>query len=197
MPQDPNGTNTDDLERRGPPSEIEAEEPLATVRLNPTHRTRDFACAKSERVTKFLRDQASLWVEQRYCGAFILPNPEDPTGILGYYTLSQYYLARDEMSNKIRSKQLLSNVPLALIGFMGKQDGTETGIGAALIVDAARRVYRQLDIPARGLALEPEGGVSNAKLWNWYKSAGFKPAKTIPGLMYAPFENLIPELTGV
>lgn len=101
------------------------------------------------------------------------------------------------MSSKLKSRQLVNNVPLALVGFMGKQDGTEAGLGAALIVDAARRVYRQNDIPARGLALEPEGGKANAKLWNWYESVGFKPAKTMPGLMYAPFENLIPELTRV
>jgi hypothetical protein len=196
MPQESDGTVTDDIERRGLASAIEAEEPLETYRLNPTHRTRDFSCSKSERVTKFLRETASLWVEQRYCGVFVFPSPDDPTVIWGYYTLSQYFLTRDEMSNKIRSRQLTGNVPLVLVGYMGKHDGTPTGLGAILLMDAARRVYRQLDIPARGLALEPEGGKTNTKLWNWYERAGFKPAKTIPSLMYAPFENLIPELTG-
>jgi hypothetical protein len=72
---------------------------------------------------------------------------------------------------------------------------TPAGIGAALLVDAARRVHRNLDIPAWGMALEPEGGKENAKLWKWYEGVGFIPAKTKTGLMYAPYENLIPELT--
>jgi hypothetical protein len=195
MSQESGGTVADDIERRGPASTIEAEEPLATVRLNPAHRTRDFNCSNSSRVTKFIRETAGLWVEQRYCGVFIFPDPDDPTAIWGYYTLSQYFLSRSEMSNKHRSRQLVGNVPLALVGFMGKQDGAPTGLGAVLLTDAARRVYRSLDIPARGLALEPEGGKDNSKLWAWYESIRFCPAKTLPSLMYAPFENLMPELT--
>jgi hypothetical protein len=84
---------------------------------------------------------------------------------------------------------------MVLIGYMGKQDGCATGIGAALVVDAARRAHRNIDIPAWGLALECEGGQQNEKLWNWYRSLKFTPSKTISGLMYAPYENLVPELT--
>jgi hypothetical protein len=195
MHQESDGTVADDIERSGPASGIEAEAPLETVRLNPTHRTRDFSCAKSPRVTKFIREQAIRWVDRRYCGVFIYPNPDDPTEIWGYYTLSQYLLTRDEMDRKFRSRQLVQSIPLALIGFMGKQDGVPTGFGGILLTDAARRVYRHLDVPACGLALEPEGGKENTKLWNWYLSADFIPAKTKPGLMYGLYENLIPELT--
>lgn len=88
----------------------------------------------------------------------------------------------------------MANVPLALIGFMGKQDGTDTGIGAILVTDAARRAYRNLDMPTRGLAVEPEDGRGNAKLWSWYESLRFCPAKNVPGLMYGPYENFLPEL---
>ncbi len=82
---------------------------------------------------------------------------------------------------------------MALLGYMGRCDGAPKGLGGVLIVDAARRAHRQTDIPARGLALEPEGGRANVKLWQWYQDAGFKPAKTLE-LMYAPYENLMPEL---
>jgi hypothetical protein len=69
------------------------------------------------------------------------------------------------------------------------------GLGAGLLVDPARRAYRQADTPACGIATEPESGRDNPKLWAWYERAGFIPAKTLPRLMYAPLENLIPELT--
>jgi hypothetical protein len=195
MHQESYGTVTDDFGRRGSAQGTEAEEPLATVRLNPIHRVQDFTCTKSERVTRFIREQAARWVERRLCGVFVLPDPDNPAAVLGYYSLSQFVLSRNEMSNKHKSGQLLQAVPLVLIGFMGKQDGSRRGIGAALLVDAARRAHRNIDIPAWGLALECEGGQENAKLWNWYKSARFIPSKTNAGLMYTPYENLIPELT--
>jgi hypothetical protein len=100
------------------------------------------------------------------------------------------------MKNNHKSRQLIREVPLALIGYMGKQDGSASGIGAALLVDAARRAHRSVDIPAWGMVLDCEGGQQNGKLWNWYKSVGFIPSKSDPGRMYAPYQNLIPELTG-
>src|SRR5258708_33642475 len=166
MHHESDGTVADNIERAGPASAVEAEEPLVTVRLNPTHRTRDFSCAKSARVTKFIREQASRWVDRRLCGVFIFPSPDDPTANLGYYTLSQYLIGRDEMDRKYKSRQLVESVPLALIGFMGKGDGGPAGFWGILLTGAGRRVYRHLDIPAWGLALEPEGRKENAKLWS-------------------------------
>src|SRR5215472_10996777 len=47
-----------------------------------------------------------------------------------------------------------------------------------------------LFMPTRGLAVEPEDGRGNAKLWSWYESLRFCPAKNVPGLMYGPYEEL-------
>jgi hypothetical protein len=84
---------------------------------------------------------------------------------------------------------------MVLIGYMGKQDGSPPGIGAALIVDAARRVRRNVDIPAWGLMLDSEGGPENKKLWAWYQSQGFVAAKADDrglGVMYAPLKKFSP-----
>ena len=182
---------------RGGASQAIKEESLATTALSPLHRVSDFICSRSERVTRFLQTQASRWVEQRLCGAFVFPDPNDPTRIWGFYTLSQYVLTRDDMRRADRDQALVSSVPMALIGFMGKQDGTPRGLGAALVIDAATRAYRHADIPAWGIAVEPEGGTGNEKLWNWYREIGFIPAKTKPSLMYAPYASLIPDLKSV
>ena len=60
--------------------------------------------------------------------------------------------------------------------------------------DLNAKTIRSLDIPAAGLAVEPEGGRGNPKLWKWYEKAGFRPAKTIDRLMYGMYESFIPEL---
>ncbi|MGC1780306.1 MAG: hypothetical protein WBB34_20415 [Xanthobacteraceae bacterium] len=194
MSDQPGGTVTDDIGRSGAIAALEGAHPLDTLHLDPTHRVGDFSCSKSERVTRFLREQAQDWMERRYCGVFIFPNPADPAVVWGYYTLSQFVVARDDMRNKDKNRQLLQTVPLAQIGFMGKADGTPTGLGAILLTDAARRVYRSLDIPAWGITLEPERGKDNPKLWAWYQRAGFIELKSNPNRMYASYEKLIPEL---
>jgi hypothetical protein len=194
MSEQSEGAIADDIGRSSPASPVTAEAALGTVRLNSTHRTDNFSCSRSARVTGFLREQALDRAEHRYCGVFILEDPDDPAHILGYYTLSPFILSRDAMSSSHRSKQVMANVPLALIGFMGKQDGTDKGIGALLVSDAARRAYRNLDMPTRGLAVQPEDGKENAKLWSWYESMRFCAAKSIPGVMYGPYENFMPEL---
>jgi hypothetical protein len=85
--------------------------------------------------------------------------------------------------------------PMVRIGFMGRDDSSPKGFGAALLVDAARRVYRNGDIAAWGLVLESENGPDNKKLWEWYKAQGFKPCRGAhPHSMYAPLSAFLPEL---
>ena len=129
-----------------------------------------------------------------YCRVFVLPDPNDETGIFGFYTLSPTALVRSRTTGS-EQKRIPGGlaVPLILIGFMGRDDKATKGLGAALIVDAARRVHRNPDIPAWGLALDSEGGPDNAKLWNWYQRQGFIPAKRDEegrhGLMYASLKK--------
>jgi hypothetical protein len=68
-------------------------------------------------------------------------------------------------------------IPMALIGFMGRDDGPTVGPGVALVVDAARRVHRRTDFAAWGLMLDCKGGEANAKLWSWCIDQRFTPAK--------------------
>ena len=84
-------------------------------------------------------------------------------------------------------------MPAVLIGYMGKDDRAQKGLGAALIVEAARRVVRNRDVAAWGIVLDAEGGRDNQKLWSWYQSLGFTPARLpeYPRLMYAPFSVLL------
>lgn len=169
-------------------------EPLQTVPLNDNHRCDDFVCSKSERVTGFFARERHILVPHNYCRVFILPNPDDPTHIWGFYTLSPSLLVRNRATGS-EQKRIPGGlpIPMVLIGFMGKQDGTEKGLGEALILDAARRVHRNPDIPAWGLMLDSEDGPENTKLWAWYQSQGFTPAKPDDrgkaGVMYAPLRK--------
>jgi hypothetical protein len=174
------------------------QEPLVTVPLEPTHRLADFVCNRSERVQGFLRDHAAKYVAANFARVFILPNPADPNEVWGYYTLSAASIPYGDLTAGQQKRVPLPGIPapLAIIGYMGRHDGAEPGLGAGLIVDAARRVHRDPHIAAWGLILDAEA--RNADLMKWYESVGFRPKKVekgqVTGVMYAPLTNLIPEL---
>lgn len=74
---------------------------------------------------------------------------------------------------------------MARIGFMGRADAASKGLGSGLLLDAARRVRRNLDIGACGLVLESEGGSNNHKLYSWYQAQGFKVCRGSNTSLYA------------
>ena len=199
----PGAAATDPIDPQGgganPEPVRQQEAALVTVGLSGAHKVQDFKCSKSERVNGFFNNEARLLVPN-YCRVFIAPNPDDETAVWGFYTLSAALLLKQNLSGsderRIAKSYLGYPAPMVRIGFMGRHDGAPQGLGAALIVDAARRVYRNADIAAWGLVLEPEGGKKKEKLWSWYLSQGFKECRALSNTesMYAPLSAFLPEL---
>ncbi|MFO1086284.1 MAG: hypothetical protein U1E21_17140 [Reyranellaceae bacterium] len=174
------------------------EEPLATVPLAEQHRVADFRCSKSQRINDFFAKECPLFLKNNYCRVFVLANPDDPTDIWGYYTLSPSLLLRAHSTNSDQRKVPSGlPIPMVRIGFMGRSDSAPKGLGSALIVDAARRVHRNRDLAAWGLMLDAEGG-PGTKLWTWYLEQGFMQAdaknNTQSGVMYGALKKFLPEL---
>jgi hypothetical protein len=173
---------------------------LITVELSDLHKTDGFLCTMSPRVAGFFANEARQLIPSRFCKAFIAPDPNDPTAILGFYTLSSAQLRKENVSGG-DEKRLVKSArgfapPMIRIGFMGKDDRVPKGFGTALLIDAARRIYVQ-DIGAWGIVLEPENGTKNDnKLWQWYQKQGFKACREMDGTAYIPLSALLPELQG-
>ncbi|HUO11402.1 MAG TPA: hypothetical protein VMU37_01470 [Caulobacteraceae bacterium] len=151
-------------------------------------------CARSERVQGFLREDAARFVEKRYASVFILPDPEDPTRVLGYYSLSPGSVAKADLINRHdRSKYTEKGipVPIALIGYMGRADYAPQGLGGVLLVDAAIRLETgKGPLKAWGIGLEPE----NEGLVPWYAKMGFvmpKNPREKP-FMYGHISDFLP-----
>lgn len=150
-------------------------------------------------MTEFIRSLAPEWVAKNYCRVFVLPNPDAPSAIWGYYTLSPAMLVRSDLSTQHQKRAIPGiPVPLMRIGFMGRDDRSPKGLGAGLVTDAARRVHRNPDVAAWGLILDSERGEENPGLMRRYTEIGFRSAKSdaarASGVMYAPLKSLIPEL---
>jgi GNAT superfamily N-acetyltransferase len=197
MPDKTGASNTVNSER-GEDDANALQSSLITVPISGAHRTADFVCSNSARVTGFFTREAKALVPH-YCRVFIAPNPDDPNHIWGYYTLSAALLWKSQLTGsdeKRASKNYLGlPAPMIRIGFMGRDDSAQKGLGAMLLIDAARRVARNGDIAAWGLVLESEGGRDNPKLWAWYQAQGFKICRGEPGStsLYAPLSAFLPD----
>jgi hypothetical protein len=198
MHEEPGGTD------RGKPAggivvaePVQQQEPLRTVPLSATHRTADFVCGKSSRISAFFASDCPHLLQHNYCRVFVLSNPSDPDEVWGFYTISPSLLFRGAAtgSDQKRVPKGLP-IPMALIGFMGRHDGAPKGLGEALIVDVARRLFYSSDFAAWGLMLDSEGGEANKKLWDWYIAQGFTAAKDAqrPTAMYGALKKFLPEL---
>lgn len=171
--------------------------PLITFPLCGAHRVNDFCAAKSAAVEDFLKTKAADQIQRNFCRVFVLQNPDDPTHVLGYYSLSAFQIERDSMSRKHADRLGRRTAPMVLLGYMGKTDGAQAGMGAWLIADAARRVATVREhLGIWGLAVEAE----NDDLGKWYSKPeiGFVIAKTrfVPErpFLYAPLVTFLPDL---
>lgn len=175
------------------------QEALITVAVDGKHRRDKFTCKNSARVAGFFANEAKMLVPN-YCRLFIAASPDDEATVWGYYTLSAALLFKQNLSGgdekKISKQYMGIPAPMVRIGFMGRDDSSPKGFGAALLIDAARRVYRNGDIAAWGLVLESDGGPENKKLWDWYQAQGFKLCRGAhPHSMYGPLSAFLPELS--
>jgi hypothetical protein len=145
MHSDPPKADSINIEGSGVDPQPLSEEPLVTVPLNAGHRTANFKCGNSERITGFFVKEAKVLVPN-YCRVFVAPNPDDETQLWGYYTLSAAILVKANLSGsderRVAKNFMGYPAPMVRIGFMGRDDAAVKGFGAALIVDAARRVHR-------------------------------------------------------
>lgn len=185
------------------PSSATASSSFITVELDATHRVDAFACSRLPDVEKFLREEARAHQEASLCETYVLPSTQDPTKIDGYYWLANASLRRDETADHIKTA-LPGDSPsigVFIIPWLGRDDSTYRGLGAELIVDAARR-GRSRGRTSWGLVLY----AAKSGLVPYYQELGFRPAqKTIKQLardrasgqesgnyyMYGPYEDLI------
>lgn len=166
---------------------------VVTVSLRDSyHRCDDFTCARSDRVTRFLKEDRHKLAGPQYANIFVLQDPADNTHVLGYYCLAAGQINREWTTNKTRKDMLRPLMPMVLLGFMGRDDGAEKGIGELLLADAARRAANS-DIAVWGMMLHAE----TEGLVKWYAGRGFKLTPDgVAGdankrLMYAPLKSLL------
>lgn len=109
--------------------------------LDPSHKKQDFSCGKTL-LDNYLHRQAKQDVKKHLTACFILPDQNKK--VLGYYTLSNLGIRKENISEEFVKSIPPSyhQLPVTLLGRLAV-DLTETGkgLGGKLLVDALKRSY--------------------------------------------------------
>jgi len=167
-------------------------EPLDTVR----HNRAAFSC-EHERLTTYLKEQASQEIKKRVAAVYVLT--ADGKTIAGYYTLSQFSIDAGEMPPDT-AKQLriprYDKLPATMLGRLARsQEFKGAGLGEILLLGAMKRALEHSRNIA-SLAIVVDAIDERARAF--YRAYGFIDVPDRPNRLFIPMRTvaqLFPEVT--
>jgi ribosomal protein S18 acetylase RimI-like enzyme len=155
---------------------------VAIEQLGKQHNRAEFSCGNPE-LDDWFRHRASQDEKRNVARVFVAV--DDERGIVGFYSLSSFTLAIDDLPEEIARKlPRYDAIPAALIGRLAR-DGKARGlgIGELLLADAVRRILgagRSMAVFAIVVEAKDDPAVA------FYESFGFLQFPTRPRRLFLP-----------
>lgn len=148
--------------------------------LGRQHNRAAFSCGQPE-LDDWFRHRASQDEKRNISRVFVAV--DDALGIAGFYSLSSFKLALDDLPEAVARKlPRYADIPAALIGRLARDSRARGGgIGALLLADAVRRIL------SAGRSMAVFAIVVDAKDDNaaaFYQDFGFSPFPTRPRRLF-------------
>lgn len=107
--------------------------------LNSSHDRPGFHCGIAS-LDNYIQKQARQDVKRRVSRVFVASDAEDPSTIVGYYTLSTLAIELSDLPQALARKLPRHPVPVALLGRLAVNQAAQGhGVGRMLLVDAIKR----------------------------------------------------------
>lgn len=137
----------------------------------------------------YLKKQAAQHLKRGVCTVHVLVDSDAPKRILGFYTLSNSQIARNDLDEQAAKRLPLHPVPTITLGRMGvHQDEQGNGYGALLLVDAIQRCARvSQEVGVHALIVDAKD--DNAKAF--YEHFGFRELPEHPQRLILPMGTAI------
>lgn len=111
--------------------------------LNEHHNRKDFHCT-TEALDRYIRTQAQQDIKRRISRIFVATEPDSPTIIQGYYSLSALSIELNQLPESLARRLPKHPIPAALLGRLAvNQTAQGNGVGKMLVVDAFQCWQRQ------------------------------------------------------
>jgi ribosomal protein S18 acetylase RimI-like enzyme len=138
--------------------------------LNSGHDKSAFDCGVSS-LNYYLKKQAGQDIKRRISRVFVATTLDQPTRIVGYYTLSSLSIELNELPQNLSRKLPRHPIPAALIGRLAiNQQDQGNGIGQMLMANGIRRTLNvSSDIAIYAMVVD----AINEDAQHFYEKFGF------------------------
>ena len=160
---------------------------FATVSLNKSHDRAAFDCGSAE-LNAYLRRQAGQEQRKRVAFPFVMIERNEPSRILGYYTLSASAMPLDDIPEPLRRRlPRYPDMPVTLLGRLAVDHAAQgQGLGELLLIDALDRAFRASSVASMAIVTDPKDEKARA----FYNRYGFEPLVRNSTRMYLKMQTV-------
>jgi predicted GNAT family N-acyltransferase len=156
--------------------------------LNKHHDRKSFSCG-NEMLDNYLKKQARQDVDRKLSVCFILTHSESENEIIGYYTLSNSSISKEQLSENLLQKlpPSYNRLPVTLLGRLARDIKFKgQDIGNLLLIDALKKSYEvsSNSIGSMAVIVDP----IDDKAIAFYAKYGF--TKLDSGKMFLPMDTI-------
>jgi GNAT superfamily N-acetyltransferase len=147
--------------------------------LNKRHNRAGFSCGQDD-LDDWFHKRASQDERRNLARVFVAV--DDALGLVGFYSLSTFTLALEDLPEDLASKlPQYKAIPAALIGRLARDVRVRgQGVGDLLLADAVRRILgASKSLAVYAIVVEAKGGASS-----FYESFGFRPFPLHPNRLF-------------
>lgn len=161
---------------------------LVIATLNPTHDRTGFECGV-DALDRYLKRQAKQDSKRRIARVFVATKPDNPSSVIGYYTLSTLSIELNQLPEKLARKLPRHQVPAALIGRLAVSKAAQgQGIGKMLLADAIKRTLAVGDqIAIYAMVVD----VIDDSVKGFYEQFGFTQLSDDSPRLFLPLKSII------
>ena len=160
---------------------------LVVEALHNGHDRAGFRCGETS-LDNYIQKQALQDVKRRISRVFVATQPEHPSVVVGYYTLTTFSIELGELPETMARKLPRHPIPAALLGRLAVSQATQGhGIGRMLLADALKRTLAVSDeIAIHAMVVD----AIDKGAQRFYEQYGFAPLSTTSRRLFLPLKPL-------
>ena len=169
---------------------VKKQQSIKTLIIEPLshyHNRSSFQCGESS-LDNYIKKLAKQDVKRRISQVYIAVESENPSTIVGFYTLSTLSIELNDLPESLACKLPIYPVPAALIGRLAVSEQAQgMGVGKMLIVDAIKRILAiSNEIAIYAMIVD----TLNDEAKSFYTQFGFTQLNTQNQRLFLPLKSI-------